>query len=144
MKEAITAELLAAIDSFRCVSRHLYSTRQLSTSDMLVFGAVLRAIEHGQPPPKMSDIAAHAGISTAAISQIAGQLEKRGLVERYSLPEDRRTVYVRITEAGEYVFNEETAKALRIMGQVTDAMGKQKCEQFIALSREIKDKIKAL
>ena len=135
-EDDLTKELLIATDAFRCMHRKLHTLKELNLSDMLVFGAVLHAKRRNLPPPKMSDIARHANLTSAAISQIADQLEKRGLVERYYSPEDRRTVYVRITEQGLEVFHEEEKRSAELMAQVIEKMGEEKSEQFLSLLKE--------
>ena len=130
-------ELLESMERFKHIHRRLHDTSELSMSDRMVCCAVLNAERHQLPPPKMGDIARRAALSSASISQIAARLEAKGLVERYSLPEDRRTVYVRITPLGKEFFASELADSQEIMRQTAERLGKQKCSELIALSREI-------
>jgi DNA-binding MarR family transcriptional regulator len=43
-------------------------------------------------------------VTSGAVSQIAGKLLKKGLIESYRLPENRKEVFFRLTENGKKVF----------------------------------------
>jgi len=138
------SELLSTVDRNRCVHRKLHEMNELSRSDMLVFGAVLRAERENLPPPKMSDIARHADVTTAAISQTAAQLEQKELVERYSMPGDRRTVYVRITAKGREFYAAEVRHSQEMMQKVIEKMGEEKAAQFLSLTREFQQIVREI
>ena len=50
--------------------------------------------------PTVSELAARLGVTHGAVSQLAGRLEKKGLVQRTANPKDRRQSIVRLTDAG--------------------------------------------
>lgn len=140
----LVSELLSTVDRYRCVHRKLHEVNRLSMSDMLVFGAVLRAEKENLPPPKMSEIARHADVTTAAISQIAAQLEQKELVERYSMSGDRRTVYVRITDKGREFYEAEVRHSQEMMQKAIEQMGEERAAQYLALSREFQQIVREL
>jgi DNA-binding MarR family transcriptional regulator len=53
----------------------------------------------------MTDVAAACGVSTAAITTAVDVIEKMGLVKRERTIEDRRSIRLRITNAGRETLN---------------------------------------
>ncbi|MBQ9992592.1 MAG: MarR family transcriptional regulator, partial [Firmicutes bacterium] len=82
--------------------------------------------------------------TTAAISQIAAQLEQKELVERYSMPGDRRTVYVRITDKGREFYEAEVRHSQEMMQKAIEQMGEERAAQYLALSREFQQIVREL
>lgn len=54
-----------------------------------------------EKPPTLGKIAAHVGLSSAAVTGTIDRLESQGYVERTYSREDRRTVRVKLTAQGE-------------------------------------------
>lgn len=52
-------------------------------------------------PRGMAELAGILGIDKAGITGLVDRVERRGLAERAAVPEDRRAVRVRLTEAGQ-------------------------------------------
>ncbi len=52
-------------------------------------------------PETMTALAARLSISTAAVTGIADKLEKLGLIERIRGAQDRRSVWLKLTPAGQ-------------------------------------------
>lgn len=52
-------------------------------------------------PETMTALAGRLGISTAAVTGIADKLEKKGLIERIRGKQDRRSVWLKLTAAGQ-------------------------------------------
>ncbi|QFG27103.1 MarR family transcriptional regulator [Actinomadura sp. WMMB 499] len=59
-----------------------------------------RLVEANCEKRRMQDIAADMYLSQSALSRTVARLEKHGLVERAICQDDRRGVFVRLTEAG--------------------------------------------
>ncbi len=51
----------------------------------------------------MSELAGQTVYSSGGTTRLVDRIEREGLVERFACPSDRRSVHVRITEAGELV-----------------------------------------
>ncbi|HUD69174.1 MAG TPA: MarR family transcriptional regulator [Acidimicrobiales bacterium] len=58
----------------------------------------------------MSELAGQTVYSSGGTTRLVDRIEREGLVERFACPSDRRSVHVRITEAGELVL----AEALKV------------------------------
>jgi DNA-binding MarR family transcriptional regulator len=74
--------------------------RLISDADLSVTSALALSVLSEFQKPSMSSLATACKVSTAAVTGIIDRMERLGLVERYRPPEDRRAVYVRLTEAG--------------------------------------------
>ena len=62
---------------------------------------VLERLCDGNPDHRrMQDLGAEVHLSQSALSRVVARLETDGLVERKMCTEDRRGIYVRITDAG--------------------------------------------
>jgi len=70
-----------------------------STTQFMVMGLVESARE-GEPPYTISSIAGKLGIDSATVVRTVDSLEKRGLVKRRRDKQDRRQVFVELTDAG--------------------------------------------
>lgn len=55
---------------------------------------------------RAADIVSHRGIAKSHVSLSAATLTGRGLLERHFTAEDRRTVHLRLTEAGQQIARE--------------------------------------
>ncbi|MFI5954613.1 MarR family winged helix-turn-helix transcriptional regulator [Cryptosporangium sp. NPDC051539] len=71
-----------------------------------------------EAPVTAGRIAGLTGMSTSAVTALLDRLEKRGFVERYREPGDRRKVYVRSTGRHE----QELAEIYRPLAEATDAV----------------------
>lgn len=85
-------------------SKHLVRTAGLTASQVLI----LQAIEnHQQATP--SQLARDISLSQATITSIVDRLEERGLIERERSQQDRRKVYLRLTQKGSEVLEQAPA-----------------------------------
>ncbi|WP_248958307.1 MarR family winged helix-turn-helix transcriptional regulator [Sphaerisporangium perillae] len=76
-------------------------------------------------PSRLTDLAAHEGVTQPAMTQLVSRLQEAGLVARAGDPDDRRVVRVHITEAGEAALaarRRARADALtRLLGRLGEA-----------------------
>ncbi len=90
---------------------------------------------------KSSDIAKIAGLSPGAITQVCDELVRLGYVERTRSIEDRRVVFVRLTESGEARIKELLARRAVRLSQLLDKMGR---EDAAALTRLLERLVEVL
>ena len=69
--------------------------------------------------PTVSELAARLGVTHGAVSQLAGRLEKKGLVQRTANPKDRRQSIVRLTDAGKELCRRHQAADRRNYGYIS-------------------------
>jgi DNA-binding MarR family transcriptional regulator len=84
----------------------------LSTARQAKLGATaLQALTYlvmQQGRSTLTDITRHLGFTSAAATGLADSLEKQGHVTREREPEDRRTIYLRITDKGSAIIKQIT------------------------------------
>ncbi|WP_216843604.1 MarR family winged helix-turn-helix transcriptional regulator [Phytoactinopolyspora alkaliphila] len=64
------------------------------------FEALDRLVESGEEKVRMHQLASDMYLSQSALSRTVARLERSGLVERAICYDDRRSVFVRLTETG--------------------------------------------
>jgi DNA-binding MarR family transcriptional regulator len=93
--EAAVASLGRAVGSLRCAG----SQRLVKLGISMTHFNVLTLLRHHDAMP-MSRLADVIGASLPSATGIVDRMEERGLVERVRVPDDRRVVLVRPTQAG--------------------------------------------
>lgn len=136
----IAAELIEGLMEFKNCSQRPYLKYfdKLTARDMAVFFAMKRILDEN---PKLeqvglAEIGKHIAVSKSAVTQNVNRLEDRGLIERVILKSDRRATYVRFTDYGNTVFNEEKKNIELFMNMVVKRMGKENSEAFVNLLKE--------
>src|SRR3954471_24666633 len=80
----------------------------------------------------MSRLADLLGVSLSNASGLVDRLEERGFVERTRVPEDRRIVMVRVTDAGTRLIHENDALSDELM---RDVLGRLDPDELPAIAR---------
>lgn len=76
-------------------------------------------------------------ISKPAVSQMINVLEDKGYVERVTTKNDRRMVYVRLTELGEQRLAQELQSFLNRLTQIFAKMGEEDTEELLRLINKL-------
>lgn len=97
-----------------------------------LYKAEIRLLEaiHRYPEAKATDLAQQLGITRGALTQMSNRLAEKALVERFTLPENKKEKYLRLTGRGEAAW-----KAHQSFHSDANA---ELCEFFRSLSREEK------
>lgn len=82
---------------------------------------------------KMSDISAYLQVTPAAVSQFIKGYEKRGWVERIVLESDRRSVYVKVSDAGKHVMESCERHMTDSLIAFIEALGEEDAEAFLRI-----------
>lgn len=107
---------------------------EFSLSDMSVFFLLQQArITTGKPQTRMSDISSQLNISRPAATQCVAKLCRRGLLERFRDPNDKRSILIRPTPKAEDIVYKEMERALTLTDQVIYKMGEQDAAELIRL-----------
>jgi DNA-binding MarR family transcriptional regulator len=72
-------------------------------------------------------------ISRPAVSQAVAVLEKKGFVRRETDKDDRRKVWIRLTDEGRKAVTEASARFARFIGEVTERLGEEDTRLLIRL-----------
>ena len=89
----------------------------------------------------VSEIADYMNVSTPAISRKLGMLEEKGFIIRNTDEEDRRNIYVCLTDKGKIVRREACKKMKILSMRVIKKMGCDKVEKMINLWDEYSQEI---
>lgn len=76
-------------------------------------------------------------ISKSAVSQMINALEDKEYVERITTRNDRRLVYVRLTESGEQCLAKELQAFLQGLAQIFSKMGEEDTEELLRLLNKL-------
>jgi DNA-binding MarR family transcriptional regulator len=95
LSAAIIAQFRTGLRELRCMSGDKMRRTELSFTHSHILSML---DHHGEMP--MSRVAEMLDVSLSNASGIVDRLEDRGLVERLRVPDDRRVVLVRATDAG--------------------------------------------
>lgn len=98
----------------------------------LVTCHVVLANDSMNKPTRAKDLAEALKVSKPAVSKLLSCMEEKGLVKRERREEDRKAVYVVLSEGATRVLEEQKATASVITKQIFAEMGTDKAKEFIA------------
>lgn len=82
---------------------------------------------------KATQISNYIGIPRPAVSKMLNVLESKGMIERFHSLEDRRVVYIRISEKGRLCLEQAENYFKNISALIASELGSEKTEEFIRL-----------
>lgn len=85
----------------------------------------------------VSTLSEQIGVSKSAISQMINHLEDEEYIERITTKNDRRLVYVRLTEHGERFLTEQYQRFLQGMTEIFNQMGEKDTEELLRLLEKL-------
>jgi len=121
---------------FTRLTQRKLSTKSYGLTASQIF--ILRFLS-SQEQAKASDIARASGLSPGAVTQICDELVKDGYVHRTRSQDDRRVVYISITDYGRSIVNtlmEERRLKMRVMFQ---KLGTDDASEFIRIISKVAD-----
>lgn len=96
---------------------------------------MLKTIESldGGKPVKMNVITHYFHISAPATSQIIRRFEKMGFVERTQLDDDRRSVYIQLSDKAKQMIQRNEEELYHHFRNLIDYLGKEDAAKFVEL-----------
>lgn len=82
---------------------------------------------------KSSEIARIAGLSPGAITQVCDELVRLKFVDRIRSNNDRRVVFVALTDAGRQRLKDLVTERAKKLGALMDKLGEEDARQFLTL-----------
>ncbi len=82
------------------LERELGDKHELGASEFEVLERLVEAADSGRTDGRVQEIAAEVHLSQSALSRLIARLERDGLVTRAMCDEDRRGIFVCLTDAG--------------------------------------------
>lgn len=131
-----------AIDALRAIGRVRWAVmdvvgKQVAEQEDIPFDWIEVLIEVVEAPDeriKMTDLARLTLRSKSGATRLVDRLEEAGLVQRGTSPEDRRAVYVTLTDSGRALFERVKAPVTRILIDRFAAHVSPKEARFITLA----------
>lgn len=94
---------------------------------------LIKTITDDSQSVTMSTLSERLNVSKSAVSQMINVLEDKDYVERISTKNDRRIVYVRLTELGEHSLEKALQSFLQVANQIFGRMGEKDTETLLGL-----------
>ena len=116
-KATIVADFKASIGELKCLGSERLVRLGISMTQL----HVMHLLEH-HGEQAMSRLAETLDVSLSAATGLVDRVEERGFVERIRVPEDRRIVLVRITDAGRQMLEDVEVLRVGIIRQVLDEL----------------------
>lgn len=90
-----------------------------------------------RPGLDQSSLSRETYIDTSTVNGVVDRLEARGLMQRRPSPDDRRLRLLYVTEQGQAVLEEATAKVLETQGWLLKPLSPKEQAQFMALMHKV-------
>ncbi len=105
---------------------------------------MLHKIEHlvknkdtEKPGAKITDLSVAAEMSKPAVSQMLNSLEEKGMIERVMTKNDRRVVYVNLTEQGKTQLEKIAKQMDSLLDEIVKELGQEDTEEFARLLNKL-------
>ena len=92
---------------------------------------LLLSLKHGKRT--IGDLAKNFSITSSAVSQMVDQLERKGLVERNSDPQDRRVTHIKLAKEPTKVFQDVRNKFTTHLSERFSGITKDELETLLAI-----------
>lgn len=102
--------------------------------------AVLRFIREHQPCTS-SDLSKAFYVKKSAVTAIINRLEKKEFIQRTRSNEDRRVVYLKLTEEGERFHQELSERVNQMLGKIISRFDVDEVESFMKTYKKLVDLI---
>lgn len=98
--------------------------------------------KHDNHRVTVSELAYHLNITPAAASQILTGYEKKGWIRRIRSEQDRRTVYIEMTDAMKNHFYDELQIHRERLNKLLDKIGEKDCEALVRILSILNDYVR--
>ena len=134
----ILEELFVAVYRFHsCTPK--FQTKSSLTDVEFYFLVLIAATTKQKNNIVVGDLVDLTGASKSAISKKLTVLEQKGLIRRTSSVQDRRQIYVELTQQGCQMFQAEQKAKQQNIEQVIEKVGQEDMKQFIQLFNKVLD-----
>ncbi len=130
-KEDLARKIMLAFTNMRKHHTRYHSKAHTKRSEMAIL-SILESLHHADGL-KVTEIGNLLHLPPSAITPVVDGLEKRGLVQRQSSPEDRRIVLVVLTDKGREFFDKKEKFFFEKSLRLVEYLGEEDAEEFIRL-----------
>lgn len=135
-------ELMEALHKLKRAARFNVTKGGLSKGECYLLQQIEkrnRETEDGAPGVRISDLSAHAHMSKPAVSQMLNVLEEKNMVLRIMTKDDRRVVYVALTQDGQAALDRFFHLADAAMDRMISRLGEEDTDLLIRLVNRLYD-----
>ena len=86
-----------------------------------------------------TELCAQTRILKSQMNKVLASLEKRGMIERFPAPDDRRKAYIRLKEENLSQFEEVHARSIYLVDRAIERLGPEEAERTVAFLNRIAD-----
>ena len=86
-----------------------------------------------------TELCAQTRILKSQMNKVLASLEKRGMIERFPAPDDRRKAYIRLKEENLGQFEAVHARSIHLVNRAIERLGKEEAERAAELLDRIAD-----
>ncbi|GGA78126.1 MarR family winged helix-turn-helix transcriptional regulator [Ornithinibacillus halotolerans] len=124
--------LMKASKSIQEAIKHDISNQGMRTSDF----SILEALYH-KGRLTVREVSEAVLINTGSITYVIDKLEKKGLLERSNCKEDRRVVYIQITEEGKQLMDTIFPQHQQVIEELFDGIAEEDIETTINVLKQV-------
>ena len=121
----VRAEMLAALDNALAADQEL-SPLELSAAQFIVIAALALA----ETAKSASDLCKGISYDAGAMTRMIDRLESKGLIRRNRRPEDRRVVYLELTEEGTRAYPRMRAVSMAVVNRFLQGFSAAEARQL--------------
>ncbi|MEO8206541.1 MAG: MarR family transcriptional regulator [Chthoniobacterales bacterium] len=99
---------------------------------------VLMFLSESEERNKSSDIAAELAVSKATVTGLLDSLERDGLIERIASKEDRRIIFVQLSNKGKKLLDTVAPGYFKSVSEMTGILDEKERRQVVASMQKIK------
>jgi len=107
-------------------------------------GCTLRFLAEEERPVTAGEISDFMQVSTARVAVLLRKMAEKDLVVKSESAEDARRTMVTLSDVGRALAVRREEHVLDMICAITERIGKERVEQFIAISGDIKDAVEEL
>lgn len=135
--ETTNAEKIHGImQKFQKVRQNAKMTGELPHSEIMML-KLIKGHSAGEQGVTISNLSELSEITKSAVSQIINALEDKGYVERLTTKNDRRLVYVRLTESGSRCLSRQLKLFLKGIERIFAKMGEEDTRELLRLLEKL-------
>ena len=109
------------------------------SDDNAGISCMLKYLYDAENPVSAGEISKFMRVSTARVSVLLKKMHEKGYIFRDSCSEDARRLMISLSESGRVECLRRQEKMIETFSRIIDRIGKERMEEFISVSNEIRN-----
>lgn len=109
------------------------------SDDNAGIGCMLKYLYDAEKPVSAGEISRFMNVSTARVSVLLKKMHEKGYIFRDNCSEDARRLMISLSDAGKAEQLARQEKMIDLVSHIIEKIGKERMEEFVSISNEIKD-----